>query len=142
MANQRNWMSTLAFKRFRSKHYELSKIYWTHQLGIDCIKNQLQYARPEKFITEILPASFKKGKFPMKHDEMLKWTDDYLARARLHLLVVCAANLESYLKSATNLFILGKGYSKYVKTKEGERLKINKVGEAIGAPILKRDSLP
>ena len=128
-------MSTLCFRRFRSKHTELNKIYWTHRLGIEAIVARCRSSSPSSFIVNECGAPFQYNMLPLKASELGAWADDYLGRSRLHILLVCAANLEAYLKEVTFVFLMAQGYASNASS-------LNPVGKAMGAPILERNSLP
>lgn len=130
------WTSSVTFRRFRNRHTELGKVHWTHQLGADLITSQLKSETDDsKMAAATLPASFKSNMLPLSVREMRTWMDDYVARSRLHLLLVCAANLEYYLHEVTVLHLLSMGYRK----KDGT---LSAVGDALGKPIIGRASLP
>ncbi len=131
------WIPTLCFRKFRSKHTELSKLYWTHQLGSDCLSNSLCNANPDEYAVNEVMAKFTVRMLPLKNREIIEWLPTYLERTRLHLLIICAANLEEYLQEIVSFHLLAKGYQS-----KSDPLKLNEVGNAIGAPILKKDSLP
>jgi len=130
------WFPSLCFRRFREKHTELSKIYWTHELGVENLKNTLRNSnKDDQVVNAAGVVAFPIGMFPYTVEQTLGWLEIYLNRARLHLLVICSANLEAYLQDVTALYLLSKGYG--INFAE-----LSDVGEALGAPILKKDSLP
>jgi hypothetical protein len=85
-------------------------------------------------VTEI-GASFKRNLLPERIDDFINKSDERAGLNRLHLLVICSANLESYLQDAITLYVGGLGYAK------GPR-KLNDVGEAIAAPVIKSSTVP
>jgi hypothetical protein len=135
MFHSRNWVSTIVFRRFRIKHQELSRIYWTHVMGSDAILQLISGKTITNFAVDSVSSSFPRNMLPLSIDEMSLWIPDYLNRVRLHLLVVASANLEAYLKNATTIHLCAKGYSESIG-------KLNDVGKALGAPILDKNTLP
>lgn len=129
------WDSTLCFRRFRAKLTELSRVHWTHTLGADVIRNSIAGLPPDARALATMPISFKRNMLPLSVTEMSTWIDEYLGRARLHLLLVCAASLEEYVKDITLVYLLAKGYRK-------SHTELNAMGVALGSPILSKQSLP
>lgn len=127
--------STIAFTRFKRKHSELSQIYWVHVVGAEAMRKVIQNAPNEQLTIEALQIPIKQQEFALNVKQTKDWLDYYLGRSRLHILAVCAANLESFLKQTAEVFVESQGH----KAATGG---LSKVGEAIAAPILGRDSLP
>lgn len=137
-----SWQATLAFRRFRKKIYNLSRTYWTHQMGADVISQQIQHADPNLYVVDYLNCcSFDIKMHPQTIQETIDWLPKYMERARLHILILVSASLEAYLKDITFNFIASKGYIQPPKSNK-ELLKINEVGEALGSPILGKSSIP
>lgn len=130
-----HWEPSLAFRRFRRQHTELSRVYWTLQLGVDSLDYGAATAAPGAAAVATLHGTFGNGMLPMSIAELRAWLSPVMGRSRLHLLVVCAASLEAYLKDITFLHIGAMGHL-------ATGLKLDDVGRALGAPILERDSLP
>lgn len=127
--------STIAFARFKRKHSELSQIYWVHVVGAEAVRKAIQNAPDGQFAIEAMQISIKQQEFALSVKQTKDWLDYYLGRSRLHVLAVCAANLESFLKQTAEVYVESLGY-------KGAFGGLSKVGEAIAAPILGRDSLP
>lgn len=127
--------STLCFRKFRNRHSELSDIYWFHSLGVDSIIKTIDGIDDNIRCDTVFSLSFSLDKLPENIGKLRDKLKTYLDRSRLNLLVVCAANLEQYLKDVTYLYLLAKGYRK-------SWTKLNEIGEAMGSPILDKASLP
>jgi hypothetical protein len=141
MGIKKIWNATLAFRKFREKTHELSKIYWVQQLGVDCLKEMLGKKNANDYAVKVLPSSFDFRMYPVKVSDTLSSLPDFLDRNRLYLLVVYTAFLESYLKEATFFYLATQGYVANMNNTR-EELKLNPVGKAIGAPILDKSSVP
>ncbi len=128
--------STLCFRRFRKKHTELSRLYWGYVLASEATTKLCASANPNDYIVDVVSPSFKRNMLPISVAEFNSASADMLSRTRLHLLVVCSANVEAYLKEACFAYIASKGHSTKC------HLKLDAVGSALGAPILERSSLP
>jgi hypothetical protein len=127
--------SSLCFRRFRKKHTELSRLYWWYVLSQDAALKILAGGAPTDYAVDIIGASFKRGMLSVTAQEFTDTAEQMLSRSRLHLLVVCSANVEAYLKEITFAFLASKGHTK-------SYLKLDAIGEALGSPILDRASLP
>lgn len=136
-----NAKRTLAFRRFRRKLHELSTIYWTSQVGSDGILKLLSDRADEAFTVDEIGCTFELKMYPRKVAETREWLPVFMERTRLHILVLTAASLESYLHEAIFIHLAATGYV-VRPTAPTEALKLNAVGEAIGKPILGRSSLP
>lgn len=141
MGIQYPWTPTLAFRKFRDKTHELSKIYWVQQLGADCIKDVLRQKNPTDFTVKELPSSFDFKMYPVEVKHTLDWLPTYMDRNRLYLLVVYTAFLESYLKEITFFHIASQGFLQN-PNESREPMKLNPVGKALGTPILERSTVP
>ncbi len=141
MGINKSWQTTLAFRRFREKLHDLSKIYWTHQIGVESIIKQTQNANPDDFIVDVIGCSFDRRMHPKKVSETIDWLPKYLERARLHILIVTSASLEAYLHDITFNFLAAKGYLKH-SSSNTELLTLNEIGDALGNPILGKSSIP
>lgn len=130
--------TTLCFRNFLKKHSELSRIYWTHLMSSEHLKNSIATAPADEYTATYLKANFPPFMHPQTIKETLSWLDTYMDRSRLHILVVCSANLEAYLKEMTTLFLLSKGHKK----SSSDPFKLNSIGKALGAQILEKSSLP
>ena len=125
----------MTFRRFAEKHSELSVIYWTHLIGAQAVSKALDGIPDETFTVDALGVPTKQNQYGFTAKETKDGTEIYLERSRLHLLAICCANLESYLKDVTFFYIAAKGY------KEGPG-KLSPIGSALGSPILEKSSLP
>ena len=61
---KKSWMSTLAFQRFRQKHGNLSRIYWSWQLGLNAVRNLTANAQSSDFVVDVVGTDFKRGMIP------------------------------------------------------------------------------
>lgn len=129
------WKPTLCFHRFRNKHTELSKIYWTHRLGEESLQKSFKGVQPNTYAVNAIGKPFKVGMFHYTVEETQEWLSEYLNRARLHLLVICSANLEAYIQDITEIHLIALGY-------KIDLITLDEIGKAIGSPILKKASLP
>jgi hypothetical protein len=127
--------SSLCFRRFRKKHTELSRLYWGYVLAQEATLKCLAAANSTDYAVDAVGASFACGMFSATVADYQASAEEMLSRTRLHLLVVCSANVEAYLKEITFAHLAAKGHAK-------THLKLDAIGEALGAPILDRSSLP
>lgn len=127
--------SSLCFRRFRTKHTELSRLYWGSVLAQEATNKVIAGAAPTDHVANVVGASFPVGMFSTRVADYATEAAEMLERSRLHLLVVCSANVEAYLQEITFAHLASKGYAP-------THLKLDPVGAAIGAPILNRASLP
>lgn len=137
----KSWQTTLAFRRFREKLHDLSRVYWTHELGAEAVKKHLDGVDRTEFTVDVIGCSFDRRMHPQKVSETEGWMPKYLERVRLHGLIITSAILESYIKDITFDHLASIGYLKTPKNKN-ELLKLNDLGEALGSPILSRSSIP
>ncbi|WP_160715356.1 hypothetical protein [Chitinophaga solisilvae] len=135
------WLSTLAFRNFRDKTSDLSDIYWTQQLGADCLAEVLGTKDPDHFSVNVINSSFKHTMHPQKVSETQTWLPTFMERNRLHILVIYTAFLETYLKEITFYHIASLGHITNNSETEAP-LKLKPVGEAIATPILKSSTVP
>lgn len=126
---------TISFRRFREKHIELSEIYWQHVIGAQAIEKALGLAAKTDLAVTALGIATQQDQWGFTVQDTLAGTARYIDRVRLHLLAICCANLESFLKDACFCHIMSRGF----KNAPGE---LSESGEALGSPILKRSSLP
>jgi len=127
--------STLCFRRFRTKHTELSKLYWFHILNSDISVNHANTLTKSASIASQVNPSFKPGMFPLTVKEYLLIKDQYINRTRMHMLLICSANLETYLNEITFAYLSSKGHITSF-------IELDEIGKALGAPILGRASIP
>jgi hypothetical protein len=80
---------------------------------------------------------FKGRMMSLNRDELSLWLRDYDNVIRNSILVLCTGNLEHYLKRAILVHLLSSGHSA-----EPGAFKLSEVGQAIGAPVLKRSTIP
>ena len=135
------WSATLAFRKFREKTHELSKIYWVQQLGVDCLKKILDGKDNKEHTVNVLPSSFEFRMYPAQVGETVSWLPTYMDRNRLYLLVIYTSFLESYLKEITLFYLAAQGYHANPNA-TNEVLTLNAVGKAMGVPILERSTVP
>ena len=58
MGINKQWQSTLAFRNFREKTHDLSRVYWTQQMGADNLLDKLTSCNPNDFSVNVINASF------------------------------------------------------------------------------------
>jgi hypothetical protein len=129
------WTSTIAFRHFRTKHGNLSRIYWTWQLGIDAVKKVASLKKGTDFIVDAIGPHFKRGMLPDTCDEFAAREDDRTGVFRLYLLVMCSANLEAYLQDVIRLHVGAQGHAI-------GPMKLTKVGDAIAKPVIRSSTIP
>lgn len=130
------WRPTLAYQRFISKHYELNRLYWTQVLGSQALIDKLKEKPEDELTIALVLPEVPKTRHLHSVGETREWTNEYLRRSRLHLLIISAANLETYLKEITFWYTADLGHM------DAETLRLTPVGQAIAKPILGRASLP
>lgn len=140
MGINKSWETTLAFRRFRKKTNQLSHVYWTQQMGVDCLRERLMSEDPNDIASKIINVSFVYKMYPKTNSEVLTWLDTYMERNRLHILVICCANLEAYLKEVTFAYLASLGHK--IEKPVNELLTLTETGKALGAPILASSTLP
>ena len=141
MGIKKIWSATLAFRKFRDKTHELSKIHWVQQLGVDCLTEVLDQKDNKGYTVKELPSSFEFRMYPAQVGETLAWLPTYMDRNRLYLLVIYTAFLESYLKEITFFHLATQGYISNPDA-SNEVLMLNPVGKSLGNPILDRSTVP
>jgi len=141
MGIKKIWSATLAFRKFREKTHELSKIYWIQQLSADTLEQLLKTKDPRSYTVKEMYSSFEFRMYPAEVGETLTWLPTYMDRNRLYLLVVYTAFLESYLKEITLFYLAAQGYVSNPDA-TNDVFRLNPVGKALGAPILERSSVP
>lgn len=132
------WRSTICFRKFRRKLAELSRMHWTSVMGGHYIAQNNAAITPSDTLAVIdttLP--FKGSMMSLNRDELSLWLINYDNVIRNSILVLCTGNLEHYLKRAILVHLLSLGHS----TKPGA-FKLSEVGQAIGAPVLKKSTIP
>lgn len=141
MGINQSWKSTYAFNNFRKKTFELSRMYWTQQLSVDCLAEVLEKSDSQELTVKVVKSSFEQKMHFHTVEDTLSWIPSFMNRNRLHLLVMFTGFLESYLKEITFLDIVLKGHVENYND-PGKKIKLTKVGEAISSPILKRSTIP
>lgn len=141
MGINRIWQSTYAFRKFRQKTNNLSRIYWTQQMATDCLQNYLLSKEPEAHPVDEIGCCFDKRMYTENIADTLTWLPEYMGRNRLHLLVIYTAFLETYLKEITFYYIASQGYISN-KSEKDKPIKLTKVGEAYSFPIIKSSTVP
>lgn len=79
--------------------------------------------------------SFTAQMMTLTAEEYKNVNDEMLNRTRLQLLLVCSANLESYLNDITFAYIASKGHTL-------SPVKLDEIGTALASPILDVASVP
>jgi hypothetical protein len=131
----RHWNSTYAFRTFRAKHTSLSQLYWMSQLGAEAVARASAGQPPDGFVADAVGASFPRNMFPETCAEFLDRLEERAGVGRLHLLVIASANLESYLQDAARLYAGALGHG-------GRAFRLDAVGEALAAPVLRSSAMP
>jgi hypothetical protein len=134
---KKGWTSTIAFRKFRSKHNELSKLNWTSILGSHYIgKQNATINAGEKLTIVGQPLPFKGHMMPLTKEEMIDWLPSYEYSIRNAILLLCSGNLELYLKRSIRFHLITQGYEDPSK-----QFKLTSVGEALGAPVLRKSTI-
>ena len=110
-------------------------MYWGYVLSQDATVKCLASAKPTDYAVDAIGPSFVRGMLAVTVADYIASAEEMLLRTRLHLLVVCSANVEAYSKEITFAHLASKGHSR-------SHLKLDAIGDALGAPILDRSSLP
>ena len=130
---KKSWHSSISFRRFRKKHNELSRLYWTSALGAHFIEiENTKIDAGQKLTIEAQPLPFKGHTMPLTKDEMINWLPEYQDSVRNAVLLMCSGNLELYMKRVTRFHLATSGYAS-----PGDRFALTSVGQAAGAPVLK-----
>jgi hypothetical protein len=133
-----SWRSTIAFRRFRRRLSELSRLQWTSVLGAHYVRREnARISGSEKLTFVDTTLGFAGNMLPLTRDEMDVWLGQYENEVRNAALVLCSGALEAYLKRAGLLHLLASGYASPT-----ERFKLSEVGHALGAPVVKRSTVP
>lgn len=133
----KSWTSTIAFRKFRLKHSELSKLNWTSMLGSHYIGTQNSAIQAGEKLTIVgQPLPFKGHMMPLTKEEMIDWLPNYEFAIRNAILLLCSGNFELYLKRSIRLHLLTQGYADPLK-----RFNLTSVGEAIGYPVLRKSTI-
>jgi hypothetical protein len=135
LAKQRNWRSTLYFRRFREKHTALSQLHWTNELGRYAIRQALLGRNATDYAIDAMGTPFPRGMLPDTVDQMLNALDLRAGNERLNLLVIYAANLEAYLQDVVRLHVSALGHS------TGPEV-LTPIGKAIAHPVVNKSTLP
>lgn len=141
MGINKSWRSTFAFSNFRKRTFELSRIYWTQQLAMDCLNETLQLHAPQEITARVIQTSFDPRMHFHSVKETIEWIPTQMERNRLHLLVIYTGFLESYLKEITFIDIVRRGYVENFDDVT-KPIKLTRVGEAISGPILRKATIP
>jgi len=136
------WQTSLTFRRFRKKLTDISRIHWSHTLGADSINQILDSEDDSTIYSNVINTTFDSHKDSHTVKDIKEWIPNYMDRTRLFLLIICSANLEAYLKEITEIYLLSKGYFSRDNLSKADLLSLNKVGKALGAPILNKSSIP
>lgn len=127
--------STISFRRFRNKNSELSRLYWFHSLNSEIGLIQAKSLIQKQAIAPQVTTGFTADMFTLTTAEYVAISGEMQNRTRLQLLLVCSANLESYLNDIAFAYIASLGHV-------ASPTKLNEVGEALGRPILDVASVP
>lgn len=130
-----NSESTISFRRFRSKNSELSRLYWFHSLNSEIGLDKAQTLNQSQAIAPQVAAGLTAKMFTMTTAEYVAISEEMHNRMRLQLLLICSANLESYLNDIAFAYIASLGHA-------ASPTKLNEIGEALGRPILEVASVP
>ena len=127
--------TSVSFRRFNRHHASLSTVYWTHKLGALTIQKHLINTDLSKWSVATLGVSLQESQFAFSAGATLDSLDGYLDTCRLHILAICLAHLESFLKDAA--YCVAK-----VRDPHPIDFDLSPVAKALVAPILEVDSLP
>jgi hypothetical protein len=141
MGINQTWFTTLSFREFRIKTHQLSEVYWTQQMAVDCLKENLLTKNPDDVSSQVINCSFESKMFGQTVQETIDWLPKFMERNRLHLLVIYTAFLETYLKEITFYHCASQGNIAN-RTETSSPIKLNAVGTALTAPILKSSTVP
>jgi hypothetical protein len=120
---------------FRRKHTSLSRLYWMSQLGNEAV-NKLMDGQPgSSFVTDVIGTSFPRGMLPQKCDEYRNDLAEREGTHRLHLLVICSANFESYLQDIIRLHVGSLGHAL-------QAFALDDVGKALARPVVNSSTVP
>jgi len=125
----------LAFYRFREKHSTLSTTYWTHVVGVEAMRKLFANLPSKGIVVKELNIPVRPEAFGFDVKTATYWLEEYMNRCRLHLLAICAANLESFLKESARAHVACLGYVE----RPG---KLTELGNAIGRPIIRQSKIP
>lgn len=141
MGIDKQWPTTLAFRNFREKTHDLSRVYWTQQMGADSLADQLNDKNAEDISAQVINSSFDFKMHFQKVSETLAWLPTYMERNRLHLLVIYTAFLETYLKEITFYHTASIGHISNIND-IANPLKLTAVGAAMAQPIIRSSTVP
>ena len=127
--------STISFRRFRSKNSELSRLYWFHSLNSEMGLDKAQSLNQSQAIAPQVTTGFTAKMFTLTTADYVAISAEMHNRMRLQLLLICSANLESYLNDISFAYIASLGHA-------SSPTKLNEIGEALGRPILEVASVP
>lgn len=127
--------STISFRRFRSKNSELSRLYWFHALNSEIGLEKAQSLKQGEAIAPQITTGLTAKMFALTTAEYIAISAEMHNRMRLQLLLICSANLESYLNDIAFAYIASLGHT-------SSPIKLNEIGEALGRPILDVASVP
>jgi hypothetical protein len=131
------WKSTICFRKFRKKLSELSKMHWTSLMGANYISEaNSAIGVKDKLALTIATLPFQGRMLALDKDEMSEWLKEYENSIRNSILVLRSGNIEFYLKRSILIYLLCNGYAEL-----GDKFKLNSVGEAIGAPVIKKSTI-
>src|SRR5574337_1076099 len=128
MGINKSWRSTFAFSNFRNRTFELSRIYWTQQLAMDCLADNLLKHAPTDMTAKAIKTSFDPRMHFHSVKETLEWIPVQMERNRLHLLVIYTGFLESYLKEIALVDMVRRGYAENFDDVT-KPIKFTKIGE-------------
>ena len=110
-------------------------------MSADSILEQLATYNPNDVASELIECSFDAKMHTEKVCDTIAWVPTYMARNRLHLLVLYTSFLETYLKEITFYHCGSLGYISNIDDVT-KPLKLNDVGTALTAPILRTSTVP
>jgi len=127
--------TTLIFRLFRQKNAALSRQYWTSEAGRHSIRTALAGAKATDRAVEAMAVTFETRHLDDTVEDLLARLDEHAGTERLHLLVICSANLESFLQDAVALYVAQKGYCTTDR-------QLDVVGHAMASPVVDRSTVP
>lgn len=127
--------TTMVFRRFRDKNTALSRLYWTSEAGRHAIRTVLNGRPNGDLAVQALGVTFDSRHLRESVGEIIERLDERAGSERLHLLVICCANLESFLQDAIELWVAHLGH-------RSADYRLTAVGKALASPVVDRSTVP
>ena len=127
--------TSVAFRRFNRRHSNLSTHYWTHVLSAKTIEKQLKGHEPKEWAVTALGVSMKEQEYGFNVAMTVSSMDEFMNTTRLHILAICLAQLESFIKDMA--YCVAR-----LRDPDPRIGGLSPMAEAMAKPILGVDSLP